>query len=211
VIHSVKLSARLDEWKHILAQPKTLGWQSLNGRMCHHRRRVADVLTSWPNGVLSYGTEIPLANWDYTTYRGTENDDNFIRLSNIYSSCAVNIVTETEYHTPPGIITEKTFFAMAAKQIPIVIGYQGIVADCRRLGFDMFDDVVDNSFDMLPNEVRVEQALELNRDLILGKTNLLHLKSRLDRNWHYMLYEFPESICNRFVQEAIQLRSTKVF
>lgn len=203
-----RLVSRQAEWQPLVNGFKTKAWQSLNGRTCDHRRRVANILYTWSNGILSYGNKIPLAQWAYDTYRGTENDDNFVRLASVYGSAAVNIVTETEYCTPPGIVTEKTLFAMAAKQIPIVIGYAGIVADCRRLGFDMFDDVVDNSFDLLPNDVRVEQALCLNQDLIQGRIDLSHLQQRLERNQHRMLYEFPEQIINNFVQQAQQLRTT---
>ena len=128
--------------------PKTQAWQCLNGRMCTHRRRAVDILQHWPNGMLSYGNEIPLPEWAYSTYRGTENDDNFIRLADVYGSCAVNIVTETEYNTTPGIISEKTLMAFAAQQIPIVIGHSNAVQHCKELGFDMFDDLVDTSYDV---------------------------------------------------------------
>jgi hypothetical protein len=113
-----------------------------------------------------------LDEWAYNTYRGTENDENFVRLGKIYGSCAVNIVTETLYDHAPGLFCEKTLFAMLAEQIPIVIGSQGLVASLRDRGFDMFDDLVDTSYDCLPNETRLTAALESNQDLIVGKIDL---------------------------------------
>jgi len=198
-------------WQHIITRPKTMAWQSLNGRMCPHRRRVADVLQSWPNGMLSYGSEIPLPEWSYITYRGTDNHDNFYRLANVYGVCAVNIVTETEYDIPLGIITEKTLLAMVAEQVPILIGYAGIVAHLRELGFDTFDDVVDNSFDNLPNNQRAEQALLRNQDLILGKINLTHLKTRLTAQRNFVLNTLPEWYASNFRKQAQLIADLKHF
>ncbi len=203
------LYRRWPEWKHILEQPKT-GWQCLNGRMCLHRRRVVDVLQPWPNGVLRYGNEIALPEWAYSTYRGTENDDNFIRLSKVYGSCAVNIVTETEYDTAPGIVSEKTLMAIAAEQIPIVIGHQGIVQHCRELGFDMFDDLVDTSYDQLPNDQRAEQALLRNQDLIRGNIDLTPYRQRLERNRVFLLDDFPTIMELRFKRDCERLRAVQV-
>lgn len=203
------LARRWSEWQHILTSPRQ-GWQCLNGRMCLHRRRAVDVLQHWPNGVLSYGNEIALPDWSYATYRGTENDDNFIRLRSVYGSCAVNIVTETEYDTTPGIVTEKTLMAIAAEQIPIVIGHQGIVQHCRELGFDMFDDLVDTSYDSLPNDQRVEQALWRNQDLIMGKIDLAPFRERLKRNRIFLLDDFATTMELRFKRDCERLRSLQI-
>lgn len=166
------------------SNPKTRAWQCLNGRFCDHRAKVYQILNTWPGGWLSYGNHQPLDQWSYETYRGTENDENFLRLKYIYETAAVNIVTETHYDHP-SIVTEKTLFACIAQQVPIVIGYQGIVKDCESLGLDMFTDIVDTSYDCMPNDIRAEAALTLNRDLILGKKDLSMLRSRLlaNRNW----------------------------
>ena len=179
------------EWKDIL-NPRRTRWQCLNGRYCQHRRRAVDVLQHWPHGVLSYGTEIPLPDWGYDHYMGCNNQENFLKLKWVYQSAAINIVTETMYDDAPGIVTEKTQMAFAAEQIPIVIGHQGIVQDCRELGFDMFDDLVDTSYDTLPNDVRVEEALRRNQDLILGRVDLEPYRARLQRNRVFLLDEFPE-------------------
>lgn len=185
----LRLQARWDECRLELDKPKTKAWQCLNGRMCSHRRRAVDILQNWDNGWLSYGPTIPLPLWDYSTYRGTENDENFVRLLPVYGSAAVNIVTETQYDHRPGVICEKTLFAMVAQQIPILIGYPGIIADCKEMGFDMFEDIVDTSYDFFPNEERVEQAILRNQDLIQGRVDISHLKSRLqEQSTRALLY-----------------------
>jgi len=190
-------------WNSILQSTKS-GWQCLNGRFDRHRQRAVDILQHWPNGTLSYGTRINLDQASYANYFECNNEQNFIRLMPIYSQHAVNIVTETIYRDP-GIITEKTMMAMAAEQIPIVIGHRGIVQDCRDLGFDMFDDLVDTSYDTLPNDSRVEQALLQNRDLITGKIDLSPYQTRLRAQREFLLNEFPKQIEQKFVSQCTAL------
>ena len=190
------------EWRHIHSTPKTHAWQCLNGRICPHRRNVAYKMRELSNGWLSLGTEIALPQHNYSYYFGCENLSNFMALLYVYGSAPVNIVTETEYEPPVGIITEKTQMAFAAQQIPLVIGYRGIVAHCRRQGFDMFDDVVDNSYDDLPNDVRWAAALERNWHLFQQTLDLEPYRQRLERNMIRLLWQFPNSMETAFVAQA---------
>jgi hypothetical protein len=128
-----------------------------------------------------------------------------MRLLQVYAKCQVNIVTETQYDEPPGIVSEKTLMAMIAQQVPIVIGHQGIVQDCRELGFDMFDDLVDTSYDSMPNDIRVEQAILKNQDLILGKINLAPYQERLQKQRSFLLDEFVTGTQQRYIRDVEQL------
>lgn len=189
-------------WRHIHSAPKTHAWQCLNGRICPHRRNVAYRMKELNNGWLSLGTEIALPQHNYSHYFGCENLPNFMSLLYVYGSAPVNIVTETEYDPPVGIITEKTQMAIAAQQIPIVIGHQGIVDQCRRQGFDMFDDVVDNSYDTLANDIRWSAALERNWHLFQQPLDLEPYRQRLERNMIRLLWQLPASMETAFVAQA---------
>lgn len=199
-----ELLQRLPEWQQIAQSPKARAWQCLNGRICPHRIRVASILEQWSDGILTLGDERSLPGWPYSTYRGTENFDNFVRLSDVYGSCAVNVVTETQYDHAPGIITEKTFYAMAAGQIPIIIGHPGAVQDLQELGFDVFPDIVDTSYDRMPNGVRAEMALSLNRHLIEGHVDLAAVAHRLERQRQRVL-SYPNIMSNRLRQDVTAL------
>lgn len=199
---------RISEWQPYFTGVKTQAWQSLNGKWTQHRQRVYEVLKSWPNGVLSFADQLKLPTWDYnTTYRGgTDNDENFVRLAPLYASCLTNVVTETQYVERPGIVTEKTLLAMIAEQIPIVIGHPGIVQDCRDLGFDMFDDLVNNTYDHLPNDTRAESALHKNKNLILGNVKIdQHIQDRLKKQKEFVLYQFPEIMKQNLTNQLLDL------
>lgn len=195
----------LPQWHQILDRPKTQAWQSLNGRMSDHRSRVANILKHWPNGILSLGHTLPLDQWPYATYPGTENDENFIRLADIYGSCAVNVVTESSYDQNPGLFSEKTLQAMLAQQIPIVIGSRGIVASLKQHNFDMFDDLVDISYDDMPDNTRVEHALWWNQDLILGKIDLANFQPRLIAQREFLLEQYCNLMEQNFTAQISKL------
>jgi hypothetical protein len=197
-----ELAEKFDQWKIMLTQPRTHAWQSLNGRLCVNRVRAAHILKEFDNGWLSLGTDIKLPHFDYSNYFGCENYPNFVELSYIYGSAAVNIVNETQFFQPTGIITEKTLLAIAAEQIPIVIGHKGIVDQCRRMGFDMFDDLVDTSYEQIDNLERVSMAIMRNEDLIKGRVNLTPYKKRLERNREFLLWEFPRRMEREFATQA---------
>lgn len=180
-------------WLPRLSESRTRAWQCLNGRICAHRKVVAGLLGDHPNGTLSLGTEIPLADWDYATYKGTENIDNFLRLIDLYGQTEVNIVTETQYDHPAGIITEKTFQALAAGQIPIVIGHRGIVDELEGLGFDVFRDLVYTAYDRFPDDQRARRAIIDNHDLISGKIDLRPYQHRRELNIQRVL-QHPERL-----------------
>lgn len=194
------------QWQGAFDQPKTMAWQCLNGRTCPHRRQAAYTMAKFDNGIVSYGSEIPLQNWDYSTYFGTENYDNFVRLLPIYQSCQINIVTETDYDQRPGVISEKTLYAFVAKQMPILIAHPGAVQDCRDMGFDMFDDVVDHSYDTLPNDQRISAAIGRNQHLLTSLSNLDQYQSRLQRNHDYALTGFLT-----WMTQQAQTALTKIF
>lgn len=188
------LRDRISEWQQIWNTSKTRAWQCLNGRRCPHRLWITQHLdSSWTGGTLSLGDIIPLSGYPYSTYRGTSNEDNWMRLLSVYGQHLFNIVTETQYDQRPGIITEKTIFALLAAQIPIVIGYQGIVQDCQDLGFDMFTDVVDTSYDDLPNDQRWRAALDLNRELVHDYQLPDKIQYRLREQARWLLLEWPQS------------------
>mgnify|MGYP006301594775 FL=1 len=69
------------------------------------------------------------------------------------------------------------------------------------MGFDMFDDLVDTGYDYFDNEIRVEQAILRNQDLIQGRIDLAPYRNRLVRNREYLLHQFPEIVRQRVTKD----------
>jgi hypothetical protein len=196
-------------WQKKFCADRTRNWQCLNGKARPHRVYVHTLLKTFPGGISSLGNIDPLpydAYHDSYQFQPGEhdlNESNFIRLSWLYSTTKINIVTETQYTETPGIITEKTLFALLAGQIPIVIGYPGIVEHCRSLGFDMFDDLVDNSYDTLHDDtIRWSEALSRNKDLLINTPDLKPYADRLQAQQEYVLTKWPQKLIADFKEQS---------
>lgn len=107
---------------------------------------------------------------NYEIYPNDNNDNvyNFKQcLSNYYKNSFVEIITETSFTEPCYLLTEKTLNSIYGCNFPILLGGQGSVAFLRSIGFDMFDDVIDHSYDTITDPLeKIYFAVERNRHLL---------------------------------------------
>jgi hypothetical protein len=201
----VNLEATIDQWQPNLQQTRTKRFQCLNGVSKKHRIKTVNLLQQYSNSIITLDPVMPLSDFTYNDHLSVSNEENFIRLSkSVYGICDINIVTESLYDCYPGIITEKTLFAWLAQQVPIIIGYPGIVEHARQLGFDMFDDIVDHSYDYLPNNERIQAAIELNQKLIIQGIDRPRLQHRLEYNYQHAL-SWPSRMRHSYKQQINQI------
>jgi len=194
---------RQSEWSHVSKKSNTLNFMCLNGRPRKHRVMVYKYLKSLNmNAVITInGDGIIDQNMSYNNY-DFNNVDNFIKLLNLYQQTPVNIITETLYYESRGILTEKLLQAFASLQLPIIIGHKGAVADARRYGFDMFDDIIDNSFDEMDNDIRWSCALDLNMHILNNAFDYSSLLPRLVKNQQYLLNTYPRLLVDNFHKQV---------
>ena len=123
---------------------------------------------------------------------------------NIFSTCMFNIVVESSAQHDPGVwrsifITEKTFKAFALKQIPLWWAVPGLVTQVRNLGFDVFDDIIDHSYDAVNDQdLRLDKLMiqikHLDKNFSLNNCNQLRsdLMPRLEKN-----FDLVWKLCDR--------------
>lgn len=215
ILERLTSDERYANWQSRVNLPKTQNWQCLNGIPRPHRRCVHSWLKDKPNGILSLADIDPLPRdsayyevYNWSIDGSHINELNYQRLSWVYGACKINIVTETQYTGGPGIVSEKTLFALLSRQIPLIIGYRGIVADCRALGMDMFDDLVDTSYDDLPDGERWLAALELNQDLIVNTPDLSQYQGRLIKQQQWALKDWPAQMVDNFKTRANEIHNS---
>jgi hypothetical protein len=116
----------------------------------------------------------------------------------VYKKSLFSIIAETYIHKT--ILSEKTFKIFAVGQIPIMCGAQHAIKHLRQLGFDVFDDIVDHSYDEIADwQDRIiamhnclDKIVQLDHAVLLEKTydrrlkNIQHLRSK---KLHKMLLE----------------------
>jgi hypothetical protein len=98
-------------------------------------------------------------------------EDDFV-YKKTFESSFVNIVTETYFENNMIHITEKSFKPFNFYQLPIFLTTYGHVKKLRDLyGFDMFDDLIDHSYDNEPN-CRIRFKLVINEIKKLNGVNI---------------------------------------
>lgn len=104
---------------------------------------------------------------DYDIYSAGVNNnfDNFVnKLSSRYAHTFTEIITESSFSSPAFMITEKFLNSVYGCNFPILLSGAGAVAHLREVGFDMFDDIIDHSYDSMPDPFdRIINAVERNK------------------------------------------------
>jgi hypothetical protein len=140
-------------------------------------------------------------NDDYEIYKNLDNDNNSNfknKLSNYYKETFVEIISETSFFEPCFLITEKTANCFYGSNFPIWISSKGTVSFLRDMGLDVFDDIVDHSYDDIHDPIlRLHSALELNFRILtdneLVKKLWIKNKERFIANHKFLknnLYDF---------------------
>jgi len=99
-----------------------------------------------------------------------------------YNNIAIEIVCET--NTSPGtfFITEKTFRPLYYGRLFLVIGSPQFEQNLKDLGFDIFDDILDKSYDNLESYMRVDAVFDSLQKYIDNPVDYNILKQRLINN-----------------------------
>jgi hypothetical protein len=103
---------------------------------------------------------------------GNDNIGNFNdKLRAYYRQTFVEIITETSCTEKCFNLTEKTLNSIYGCNFPILISSPGAVAFLRQMGLDMFDDIIDHSYDLIDNPIdRIQQAIYNNIRLLKDST-----------------------------------------
>lgn len=104
----------------------------------------------------------------------------------IVDSC-ISLVIETYFDWPDTVaFSEKTFRALQLPRPLILYTMPGSVEVLRKFGFDVWDDIVDHSYDSEPNQIQrqiqiLDQLCAL-RDLAYTNQQLIEFESRAQYN-----------------------------
>lgn len=105
-----------------------------------------------------------------------------------YQESYVNLVTETTIRLDTPMLSEKTFKPIIAGQLFVLIASPGAIQFLRRIGIDVFDDIINHSYDSIfDTRIRIEQALnQIDRLYQMDLAGLYDkIKARLERNSEY--------------------------
>ena len=113
------------------------------------------------------------------------------RLRHVVGQSAISLITETVKHQQTAVFTEKKLFAILGLTFPIWVGGYKQAEQLKSLGFDVFDDVIDHSYQhcntlvercyyafkknitLLENLELCRELKEKHRDRLISNRNLL--------------------------------------
>jgi hypothetical protein len=123
-------------------------------------------------GDVEYFNKLGIKKSKYEELHLDNNLENDFIYKKTFESSFINIVTETYFENNMIHITEKSFKPFNFYQLPIFLTTYGHVKKLRDLyGFDMFDDLIDHSYDNESND-RIRFKLVINEIKKLNGVNI---------------------------------------
>jgi hypothetical protein len=192
------LKAQHSKWKSVYTKSKKkYNFLCLNGYPRRHRNQVWHLLKNENNGFVTHRTHNDYTKAPYAKY-DFDNVANFIKLKSLYKSASVSIVTESIYSDGPGIITEKTLLAIAAKHPFMCVGHQHIHREIAERGFENYDEIFDLDYDLIESEYRLDAAIQMNLETITSNDfDVAVAKEKAERNYDFLMNDYMQSIEDR--------------
>ena len=142
----------------------------------------------------------PYAKYDF------DNVANFVKLKSLYKSARTSIVTESIYTDGPGIRTEKTLLAIAAKHPFMCIGHKNIHAEIEERGFENYSEIFDLDYDLIESEYRLDAAIQMNVDKLSNtKFDIEIAREKIERNFDFLMNDYMQSIENRAIEQLKEI------
>jgi len=145
----------------------------------------------------------------YTGIKPNDNVQNFKnKLEKYYKNVCIEFVNETSMTEKCFLITEKTMNSIYGCNFPIFISSPGIVKFLKNIGMDVFDDIIDQSYDTIVNPAdRIYAAINLNKHLLGDKPHAIrHI-------WNHNIDRFKNNIefAKTTLFEYYENRATTMF
>jgi len=189
-------------------QPKTF-LVSLNRSALKHKCVFIDTLSKYN---LIAGNIISWHKKDYKDYKFKYFDNKKIEIDNIdtptsclsysteYYKGFIDVICESYDDFPD--ISEKTFKAIAAKKIFLSVGHKGMYKKLQNLGFELYTELFDYSFDEKTNfHERTELAIKQIKKYENMNYNNMTKKvySKIEKNYINFL-RIAHSVPNEFIE-----------
>jgi len=122
-------------------------------------------------------------------------------LDKMFSSSAISLITESGETSKAAGFTEKTIFSVLGLTFPIWVGGYNQATEWKDIGFDVFDDIIDHSYQSYDTLIeRCYYAFANNLDLLSNKDKSAKLRlschDRLLKNRELLLNNHLTTIVN---------------
>ena len=173
-------------------------------------------LIAWFNQFEQKGFNV--LDWDYPNHQNDVFSSLRYTTKSHYADTVFNIITETTCDNNSLNLTEKSFKGIANCHPYLVIGDVNTHKHIKDLGFELYEDLIDYSFDSIDNsEIRLNSALkEVKRIYNIGGNGILEwYKKNIDKIEHnkikFFEYKFSDMIKETIKDLKKQFSSTESY
>jgi hypothetical protein len=173
-------------------------------------------LIAWFNQFEQKGFNV--LDWDYPNHQNDVFSSLRYTTKSHYSDTVFNIITETTCDNNSLNLTEKSFKGIANCHPYLVIGDVNTHKHIKDLGFELYEDLVDYSFDSIDDsEIRLNSALkEVKRIYNIGESGILEwYKKNIDKIEYnkskFFEYKFSDMIKETILDLKKQFSSTESY
>lgn len=168
----------------------------------------SDILEKGWKKLLTQDLGTPDKRYNASTNNNTMNFN--LNLRNIYENTCVEIVMETTFFNNGIFVTEKYLNSIYGYNFPIIISNYGTVDYLRKNGFDVFDDIIDHSYDSINDPLlRINTAISNNIEILKNKQMAIDLwydnLHRLDYNLNFAKHHMYTHFENQFLNSLNKL------
>jgi hypothetical protein len=144
--------------------------------------------------------------WDYPNFKNDVFSNLKYTTKSHYADTLFNIVTETSFEPQSLNLTEKSFKPLANSHPYLVIGDRYSNKSIFELGFKLYDDLIDYSFDEIEdNELRLNSALkEVRKIYNNGIDNMMSWYKNNLKKINYNQNRFFEFSFSTMIDETIK-------
>ena len=133
------------------------------------------------------------------------NIKNFHIVSKLPGNIAVSI--ESGWHLINNfktfMETEKSIMPYAVQRIPLILGNKNVNKKYKNDGFDIFDDIVDYSYDSMDfDDIQKPYIMIKNNEKLLKNgVDLDKIKPRLEKNYNFLINDWVDNKIDNLIKE----------
>jgi hypothetical protein len=152
--------------------------------------------TSVPVTDYKFGPEVTM---DYGIRNGNFlNAETYKHLlkTTVFEPSCISIISEPIFFEREALVSEKTIMALYGGTFPIWFGGWKNADSMRYLGFDVFDDIIDHSYEDLPNPIeRCYYAIKRNLPLLIDYNKTKKLADQNHSRFQHNLDLLRSNVC----------------
>jgi hypothetical protein len=130
----------------------------------------------------------------------------------VFEPSCISLITEPSFIERETMHTEKTLMALYGGTLPIWVGGWMLASTLRGMGFDVFDDIIDHSYEHMKDPwdrayYAIERNISLLKDFKRASSFIRHNQRRLRNNFNLIETNPFKTVCEQLREQYPQINT----